>query len=564
MFGACLLNRPAVRAGRMCRRQLLAKAQGIGKAQFSTSIHPKSKFYVTQPIFYVNSEPHIGHFYTMVLSDTIKRFADLCGKTTKLSSGTDEHGQKIQQAADLANEPPLDFCTRYSDKFRSLAVAANTSATDFIRTTSDDHHTAVRKFWQRLVDGGFIYKGEHSGWYAVSDEAYYTSTQVEERVNDKGESGMYAIESGKRVEWVSEVNYKFRMSVFGERLLKWIEENPSVIYPAVRRNEVLGWLRMGLEDLSVSRPRNRQQWGISVPGDPDHTIYVWVDALINYLTVDGFAQSDVLPFFPPDVQVVGKDIVRFHAVYWPALLMAANLPLPRRILAHAHWTMGAQKMSKSIGNVADPFVDIERFGVDALRYFIVRNGGIADDGDYSNDEVIVRYKKDLVGQLANLAARCLSERLGADLNVFARIGREQLDHAEPGDIALRDMLVALPDRVHVLFEQGEFGRGLALVFDALAVANKHVTENEPWLMVKQAPVPERLQVVLFYSLEAVRLASIMLMPVMPIKAAHLLDHLDITDNERMWTDARFGAGWQPLDRLRQSKPGVAQLFPKLE
>ncbi|KAJ2542526.1 methionyl-tRNA synthetase [Coemansia sp. RSA 1822] len=499
----------------------------------------------------------------MVLSDTIKRFADLNGKATKLSSGTDEHGLKIQQAADAANEAPIDFCTKFSNKFRSLAIVANTSATDFIRTTDAEHHKAVCKFWQRLVDGGFIYKGEHSGWYAVSDEAYYTSTQVEERVDDKGR-GMFAIESGKRVEWVSEVNYKFRMSVFGERLLKWIEDNPSVIYPAVRRNEVLGWLRMGLEDLSVSRPRNRQQWGVPVPGDPDHTIYVWVDALINYLTVDGFAKSDALPFFPPNVQVVGKDIVRFHAVYWPALLMAANLPLPRRILAHAHWTMGAQKMSKSIGNVADPIMDIERFGVDALRYFIVRNGGIADDGDYSADEVLVRYKKDLVGQLANLAARCLSERLGADLNVFSRIGREQLDHAEPGDIALRDMLVALPGRVHVLFEQGEFGRGLSLVFDALAVANKHVTENEPWLLVKQTPVPERLQVVLFYSLEAVRLASIMLLPVMPAKAARLLDHLDVTDNERLWTDARFGAGWQPLNRPRQSTPGVAQLFPKLE
>ncbi|KAJ2497376.1 methionyl-tRNA synthetase [Coemansia sp. RSA 1972] len=559
----CLLNRPAVRAGRMCRRQTLASSRVAKPRQFSTSIHPKSKFYVTQPIFYVNSEPHIGHFYTMVLSDTIKRFADLKGKTTKLSSGTDEHGLKIQQAADAANEAPLDFCTRYSDKFRQLATLANTNATDFIRTTDGKHHKAVRKFWQRLVDGGFIYKGEHSGWYAVSDEAYYTSKQVEERVDDKGERGMFAIESGKRVEWVKEVNYKFRMSVFGDRLLKWIEDNPSVIYPAVRRNEVLGWLRMGLEDLSVSRPRNRQQWGIPVPGDPDHTIYVWVDALINYLTVDGFA-TDALSFFPPNVQVVGKDIVRFHAIYWPALLMAANLPLPRRILAHAHWTMGAQKMSKSIGNVADPIRDIERFGVDALRYFIVRNGGIADDGDYSNDEVLVRYKKDLVGQLANLAARCLSERLCADLNVFARIGREQLDHVEPGDIALRDMLVALPDRVHVLFEQGEFGRGLALVFDALAVANKHVTENEPWLMVKQTPVPERLQTVLFYSLEAVRLASIMLLPVMPEKAARLLDHLDITSDERLWTDARFGAGWQPLDRPRQPKPGVAQLFPKLD
>ncbi|KAJ2793422.1 methionyl-tRNA synthetase, partial [Coemansia guatemalensis] len=391
------------------------------------------KFYITQPIFYVNSVPHIGHFYTIVLADTIRRYAQLQGKTTKLSGGTDEHGLKIQQAAAMHGEEPLPFCTRFSDRFRELMAAANAKPTDFIRTTDKRHYEAVSHFWKLLVERGFIYKGEHSGWYAVSDEAFYTEGQIEERTDPAtGKQGMFAIESGQPVEWVSEVNYKFRLSMFRDRLVEWIEENPNVIYPKIRRNEVLEWLKAGLDDLSVSRPRDRLRWGVPVPGDDQHTIYVWVDALINYATVDGFPwNSDSQPsFFPPDVQVVGKDIVRFHAVYWPALLMAADLPLPRRILAHAHWTMGTQKMSKSKGNVVDPFDAIARYGLDPIRYFIVRNGGIADDGDYSDEEVLVRYKKDLVGQLANLASRCLSKRLGADLTLFSAIGNQQQTNAD--------------------------------------------------------------------------------------------------------------------------------------
>ncbi|KAJ2357013.1 methionyl-tRNA synthetase [Coemansia erecta] len=556
------LNRRTAWAAAITGRRLFTASTGHPTPDNTPK--PIDKFYVTQPIFYVNSVPHIGHFYTIVLSDTIKRYADLHGRQTKLSAGTDEHGLKIQQAAERAREAPLDFCTRFSSRFRELNAASNAGVTDFVRTTDARHRVAVARFWRRLVDGGFIYKGEHRGWYAVADEAYYTEKQVEERALQGGGRGVFAVESGQPVEWVSEVNYMFRMSLFGERLVRWIEESPHVIYPAVRRNEVLGWLRAGLDDLSVSRPRGRLQWGIPVPGDADHTLYVWVDALVNYLTADGFAESDALEFFPPNVQVVGKDIVRFHAVYWPALLMAAGLPLPRRILAHAHWTMGSQKMSKSKGNVVDPFTAIERFGLDAMRYFMVRNGGIADDGDYSDDEVLVRYKKDLVGQLANLAARCLSKRLCADLNAFAHIAREQLAQPDKRDTAMRDMLVALRDRVQMHFDQGEFGRGLSLVFDALAAANKHVTENEPWNLVKQDGAQKRLQVVLFYSLETVRLASIMLLPVMPTKAARLLDHLDVADSERMWGDAQFGAGWKSLNRPRQAVQGVAQLFPKLE
>ncbi|KAJ1644933.1 methionyl-tRNA synthetase [Coemansia asiatica] len=530
-----------------------------------------SNFYVTQPIFYVNSVPHIGHFFTIVLSDTIKRYAELQGKRTKLSAGTDEHGLKIQQAAEKAGKEPLSFCTQFSDSFRALQRASNVQDTDYIRTTDPRHFKAVEHFWKTLVDRGYIYKGEHAGWYAVSDEAFYTESQIEERVDEKtGERRKYATESGQPVEWVSEVNYKFKLSEFRNPLVHWIESNPDVVYPEIRRNEVLGWLHAGLEDLSISRPRSRLQWGIPVPGDEKHTIYVWIDALVNYMTADGYPWTSGPRFFPPDVQVVGKDILRFHAVYWPALLMAAGLPLPRRILAHAHWTMGSQKMSKSKGNVVDPFDVIEKYGIDPIRYFMIRNGGIANDGDYSSEEVVVRYKKDLVGQLANLASRCLSDRLGAGLTRFANIA-SQLQEAsvDTRDLELLNTLVALPDKVKQQFDKSEFGRGFGFIFDALAVANKHISDNEPWKLVKNSDpeAQKRLQVVLFYSLEAVRIAAIMLQPVMPEKTSILLDHLCIAKQDRDWSKTQFGSGWANVSSdsasIVRPKECVSQLFPKL-
>lgn len=538
---------------------------------FSSTIRAlaRDKFYVTQPIFYVNSHPHIGHFYTVVLADTIKRYADLQQKTTKHSAGTDEHGLKIQQAAERAGKDALKFCTKFSNRFRELQKAANSSITDFARTTDQQHKATVAHLWNVLADNGFIYQGEHSGWYAVSDEAFYTSTQVEERLDPAtGKSTMVAIESGQPVEWISETNYKFKLSAFKDQLIQWIESNPDVIYPEIRRNEVLGWLQSGLEDLSVSRPRSRLQWGIPVPDDPNHTIYVWVDALATYAAADGYPWQKEPEFFPPDVQVVGKDIVRFHAVYWPALLMAAGLPLPKRILAHAHWTMGSQKMSKSKGNVVDPFDAISRYGLDPIRYFMIRNGGIANDGDYSEDEVVVRYKKDLVGQLANLASRCLSKRLNVDLRGFAAIGgqKQQLDSVDRRDLALHTALGELPAKVKVLFDKGEFGRGLALVFDALALANRYVSDNEPWQLVKSPAISidqKRLQVVLFYALESVRLSAIILQPVMPEKTALLLDHLGTSSNERLWKHAKFGIGWQTVSSQMPFQ-SVAKLFPKLD
>ncbi|KAJ2542546.1 methionyl-tRNA synthetase, partial [Coemansia sp. RSA 1933] len=540
--------------------QLVAATRTVEvRRPFASTTHrlekdTRNNYYVTQPIFYVNSVPHIGHFYTIVLADTIKRYADLQEKNTKLSGGTDEHGLKIQQAAEKANKDPLAFCTEYSDKFRELMTASNAGITDFVRTSDPQHHKAVSHFWEVLVERGYIYKGKHEGWYAISDEAFYTEGQVEELTDpNTGKRGMFAVESGQPVEWVSEVNYKFKLTAFKDKLVKWIETNPDVIYPEIRRNEVLGWLNSGLEDLSVSRPRNRLKWGVPVPNDGDHTIYVWVDALVNYATVDGYPwAADAKPsFFPPDVQVVGKDIVRFHAVYWPALLMAAGLPLPKRILAHAHWTMGGQKMSKSKGNVVDPFKAISTYGLDPIRYFMIRNGGISDDGDYSEEEVLVRYRKDLVGQFANLASRCLGNRLCADLHQFRDIAAAQQDQSQTDlrDRQLRSMLVYLPAKVKAKFDIGEFGRGMDAIFLVLAIAHKYMAMNEPWEIVKKtdAESKARLQTILFYSLEAARMAAIMLQPVMPEKSEMLLNHLSISKTERSWEHAQFGVGWQTVE-----------------
>ncbi|RUS20369.1 tRNA synthetases class I (M)-domain-containing protein [Endogone sp. FLAS-F59071] len=352
------------------------------------------------------------------MADVLRRYYELKGYKAFLSTGTDEHGMKIQQAAAKSNEKPILFCDKVSQRFRELFEAADISYTTFIRTTEKRHATAVADFWKRLADNGHIYKGKHEGWYAVSDEAFYADSQVHEVVEEKtGEKYMASVESGQRVEWMAEENYKFRLSAFQGKLLEWLESNPQVIVPKNRFNEVHSWIKSDLSDLSVSRPRSRLDWGIPVPGDSDHTIYVWLDALINYMTVTGYPWTEGAQrpaeygAWPADVHLVGKDIIRFHAIYWPAFLMAADLPLPRQIIAHSHWTMGKQKMSKSRGNVADPFEAMQKYGVDPIRYYLIRDGGITDDGDYSDGSITTRHRKDLAGQLGNLVSRSMADSL---------------------------------------------------------------------------------------------------------------------------------------------------------
>ncbi|KAI8981719.1 tRNA synthetases class I (M)-domain-containing protein [Mycotypha africana] len=507
----------------------------------ATRLAKHSKAFVTTPIYYVNAVPHIGHLYSTVLADTIRRNYALHGKEVIMSTGTDEHGLKIQQAAKKNNMQPIEFCDKVSESFRKLCTAANIEYTSFQRTTSPTHKKAVKELWNTLLKNGYLYKGKHEGWYAVSDEAFYAPNQVKEVTDEKtGEKTMVAIESGQKVEWMSEENYKFRLSLFGDKLVEWIDSHPTAIVPHNRRNEVLSWIKAGLADLSVSRLRSRLDWGIEVPNDPEHTIYVWLDALTNYLTATGYPwhgehSSPNKEAFPPDVQIVGKDIVRFHAIYWPAFLMAADLPLPKQILAHAHWTMGKQKMSKSRGNVVDPFEVLDTYGVDPVRYYLVRDGGLADDGDYSEKMIKTRYKKDLAGQLGNLLNRTTAKSLlpsgvvpGNSLNTAT---------VHPNDQMLHDQIRAVPENFNKAFEEREFNKAYAFIFDMLSQANKHFTENEPWKMTQNIEDKERLDTILFYSLEACRVAGILLQPIMPTKMESLLNQLGVPKDERYFKDS---------------------------
>lgn len=321
---------------------------------------------------------------------------------------------KIQQAASKANLPPKEFCDLGADVFKTLAKTGQISNDHFVRTTDQDHKEAVQHIWFLLQERGYIYKKKHEGWYCVSDETFYPESTIEKRLDPfNGKTFMASSETGKEVEWTSETNYHFRLSAFKEPLLNFYKENPEFVVPAARMKDVVRAVSEDLKDLSISRPSSRLSWGIPVPDDPSQTIYVWLDALINYITKAGYPWapgSETAGGWPADIQVIGKDIVRFHCIYWPAFLLALNLPPPKQILTHAHWTMQNQKMSKSIGNVVNPFFAIERFGVDVMRFYLMHDGGIADDSDYGNHFIVERYKKALMGGLGNLVSRILRSK----------------------------------------------------------------------------------------------------------------------------------------------------------
>ncbi|KAI9302214.1 tRNA synthetases class I (M)-domain-containing protein [Cunninghamella echinulata] len=473
--------------------------------------------------------PHIGHLYSSVIADTLKRYYALKGFEASLTTGTDEHGLKIQQAAVKNNCTPIELCDRVSNSFKKLCDKANIDYTTFMRTTEPRHAKAVQHLWNILLKEGYIYKGQHEGWYAVSDEAFYPENQVtkikgDEDNNNPQEEKMVAIESGQPVEWMVEENYKFKLSAFQKPLLDWIHNNPQAIVPSNRKNEVVSWIEAGLEDLSISRLRSRLDWGIPVPNDPEqHTIYVWLDALTNYITAKGYPSNS--KDINAKVHVVGKDILRFHAVYWPAFLMAAKLPLPEQILAHAHWTMNKSKMSKSKGNVADPFLAMDTFGVDAVRYYLMKDGGFADDGDYSEEELKKRYKKDLAGQLGNL----LNRSIGKSLNPMNQLTTTALTEVDKRDQVLHDKLVSASSLFDSYFEEREFSKALNVVMDILSEANKYFTDNEPWNLKQDQ---ERLNTVLYYSLESCRISGILLQPIMPTKMKELLNRLGVPENER--------------------------------
>ncbi|KAG4275901.1 methionyl-tRNA synthetase [Fusarium proliferatum] len=495
----------------------------------------------------------------MVLADVIKRWKQISGHEAYLATGTDEHGMKIQQAALGVEIPPKEFCDNNAHKFKDLAEHANISHDFFIRTTDQEHKDVVQQFWlllkARAPEGLGLYKGKHEGWYCVSDECFYPEDLVQSSISPQtGRKIMVSKESGNKVEWVREDTWFFPLSKYKEKLLQFYDENPNWIQPADRMNEVRNWVQDHLEDLSVTRPAKRLSWGVKDPEDPDNTIYVWVDALVNYLTTSGFGTKWQVGdkdtgIWPADMHVVGKDIIRFHAIYWPALLMAAGLPLPKKILCHNHWTMSNRKMSKSVGNVVNPFFAVQRWGLDALRYFLMRNGNYKSDSDYANESIAAIYEKDLQANIGNLFNRIARVRKVAWSTIeaveFAKAGRfenpgEILSTSSPIFISLEKSLQSLPEEIRTHMDQNQVNHALQHIFWLLQNTNRFVSETEPWKIVKEqdANARTRLNWVIYRSAEALRIAGILLQPVMPEKAAQLLDGLGVKLERRTVEYAR--------------------------
>ncbi|KAI1285903.1 Methionine--tRNA ligase, mitochondrial [Halotydeus destructor] len=488
---------------------------------------------VSTPIFYVNAEPHIGHLHSLLVADSLHRFHKLLGaKNTRFSTGTDEHGLKIQKAAQLNEIPPKLFCDNVSKKFQELSSAFDIDCTDFVRTSEERHLKAVNHFWRTLIDKQFIYKSNYEGWYCTSDETFVPTSQIEE-VERNGTKVKVSSESGNPVEWVSEENYMFKLSELTEKLSRWLNENPRAIEPSKFHDLVKHYLSQGLPDLSVSRPRSRLSWGIAVPGDETQTIYVWLDALVNYLTVTGYPNpSHDWPF---DCHVVGKDIIKFHAIYWPAFLMAADLPLPKKIICHSHWTVDDLKMSKSRGNVVNPFDMRTQYGDEALRYYLLREGVPHMDGGFTQLQLTRFANGELADTFGNLLSRCVGKNINRAQEFPATPPESYFSNDEIQELVTN--LKALPEECGNHYSSAYFYKGIEAIMKCLRLANQFVQNEKPWVLAKSPENQGRLQNCIYTALETCRICAILLQPIVPRACSVVLDKLSIPESERLWKNA---------------------------
>lgn len=478
------------------------------------------RFCITTPIYYVNDKPHVGHAYTTLAADVLARWKRLDGYQVFFLTGTDEHGQKVQKAAQAQGIAPQAFTDAVSMNFRDLARAMNISIDDFIRTTEPRHHAATTALWRRLQDSGQLYLGDYEGWYAVRDEAFYGLDELTLRPD-----GVRVAPSGATVELVKEPSWFFRLSQWQEPLLRHYTENPDFIAPASRRNEVMRFVEGGLTDLSVSR--TTFDWGIKVPGDPAHVMYVWLDALANYVTATWGAEGDGPhpEMWPADLHLIGKDILRFHAVYWPAFLMAAGLPLPRRIFAHGWWTIGGEKMSKSLGNAIDPNHLIARYGLDPVRYFLLREVPFGQDGDFSRRALVARMNSELANDLGNLAQRSLS--------LIARNCGGILPASAPptaDDAELLTASEALVGGMRAALDAQAFNHALEEAWKLIRAANAYIDRQAPWALRKTDIA--RMGAVLRVLADVLRTVATVLQPFMPDAMARMLDQLGVPPDAR--------------------------------
>ena len=506
-------------------------------------------FYVTTPIYYVNDVPHIGHAYTTIAADVIARFNRLQGNKVFFLTGTDEHGQKIERTAESNGEKPIELADRVVKRFQNLSDALNITNDDFIRTTEKRHKSAVEEIFRRIEESGDIYLSEYEGWYDVRNEAFITETQYEE---------IMSLPEEKRpaIEKVKEESYFFRLSKYQDPLLEYYKEHPEFVQPNYRLNEVTRFVEGGLKDLSVSR--TTFTWGIPVPDNSNHVIYVWFDALTNYLTGVGFP-SDERMFnenWPADVHLVGKDILRFHAVYWPAFLMSAGLPLPKKVFAHGWWTVEGEKMSKSVGNVVDPYQVVEEFGADVFRYFLLREIPFGQDGDFSKNAIIARVNGELANGLGNLVSRTL----GMIEKYFDAVV------PEPGglkveDESVRDKALSTIELVENEMNEIAFHKALVSLWDFIGDVNKYVDESAPWTLAKEKN-EERLGTVLWTIVQAIGVVTILIYPFMPESAEKIWKRLGCPQpiNSKLLSDAKE---WGIVKSGQTVEKGQS-LFPRFE
>jgi methionyl-tRNA synthetase len=501
------------------------------------------KFYITTPIYYVNARPHLGHAYTTIVCDTIARRQRMLGKDTYFLTGTDEHGVNVERAAQAAGRDPNEYVDEIAAAFKAMADSVGATYDKFIRTTSAEHKRGVQALFRVLRDNGCIYKGTYTGQYCIHDNLYVDSVGP----------GAPCPNCGRPTETISEENYFFKLSAFEDKLLRYYQEHPEFIRPETRRNEVMAFVKSGLRDLSISR--STFKWGIPVPDDPGHVIYVWLDALSNYITAIGYGsdkkkdQQTFEKFWPAELHMIGKEIVRFHCVYWPAFLMAAKLPLPNTIMAHGWILFEQDKMSKSRGNIVRADTIIEVLGLDALRYFLLREIVFGQDGSFSFDALVTRFNSDLANDYGNLASRTLS--------MIQRYCRGEVPYPSgkaaltEADVAIQQHATRAIEQCRRLFDDYQLSKALEAVWSVIAAVNKYIVENEPWAVAENPDEQSRarLGTILYAAAEALRVVTALVHPVIPESSARRWEQLGLRDI------AKF--------RLDQLKWGQLELGTKL-
>ncbi len=499
-------------------------------------------YYITTPIYYVNDVPHIGHAYTSIAADVLARFYRLSGRQVFFLTGTDEHGQKIERSAEKRGISPQEFVDQVAVHFRKLSTTFNLTEDHFIRTTDTSHIKAAQALWQKLAENGQIYKSNYTGWYSVRDETFYGENELIEG----------RAPTGAEVEWVEEPSYFFRLSEWQEPLLRFYAENPDCIGPKSRRNEVLRFVEGGLKDLSISR--STFKWGVPVPGDEDHVMYVWLDALANYLSALGYPNEGgaYQDFWPVAIHLVGKDILRHHAIYWPAFLLAAGIQPPKRVFAHGWWTKDGKKISKSEGNTVDPFALAQQYGVDQLRYFLIREVPFGQDGDFSNAAFIQRVNSDLANDFGNLVQRVLSF-----IQKHAQARVPQATALSADDQQFLDLVKMLPERLLELAEQQALSKMCEAIWECVSAANKYIDREQPWSLRKTNP--ERMNTVLYVLIEAIRHIAVVASPVLPKAGEMVLDYLAVPDDKRNFAALK---GWSLI--AGTALPPPEPIFPRLD